>query len=83
VLVNERAGHSEYAKHTLIPASVTRSNSSAIQTCTMKQMAVIVPATQSNRRGTDAGFQEGAGVIVCHVFEDVCLVLVLSEADRK
>jgi hypothetical protein len=76
MLVNERAWGSEYAKHALFSASVTRSGGSAIATSTTKQMAVIASATEANRSGINAGVRECVEAIVCHVFEGVCLILV-------
>jgi hypothetical protein len=83
MLVNERARRSECAKYALFSASVTRSGSSAIATSMTKQMAVIAPATESNRGEVNADFLMCGSVVVCHVFEGVCLILVLFEAERK
>jgi hypothetical protein len=46
-------------------------------------MAVIAPAMESTRGGINADFLMCGSVVVCHVFERVCFILVLFEAERK
>jgi hypothetical protein len=67
VLVDMRAALAERAKHTLLPASVTRSSCSAIKAGTAKQIAMIASSTETAPRARAAGCLQRRSAIVCHV----------------